>query len=141
MNLRSMGVCAITTALLAAGCGKGDEALVKASEVCTETLTKQADSGMSDDELVAADKRTADKAAEAAQMDDSFAELAKAASNWQQSRENLADLTKRVQDGTATDEEFMQLQNRPDPKPDLVAACRSVKAAGGEFDYSLLDDA
>lgn len=141
MNLRSMGVCAVISSLLLVGCGKGDEALVKASEVCTETLTKQEASGLSDDELVAADKQTADKAAEAAQMNDEFADLAKAASNWQLSREQLVDLTKRVQNDTATDEEFMQLQNRPDPKPDLVAACRTVKAAGGEFDYSLLDNA
>lgn len=111
-----------------------------AAEVCTEALTKQ--TGLSDDAIVALDKAVADTAASAAVSNPKWKDLAKATSDWALTRQDLAQITKRLQ--TMSDAEFMtemaQVSARVgDARRGLIAACRIVKASGGKVDETLLN--
>lgn len=118
--------------------GGSDDALASAAEVCNKALTKQ--SGQSDEAMVTADKAVADQAAKAAAADEKYGDLAKAASDWALTRQDLVNATKELQSGGDVTMELEQLPGRvDDARRSLIAACRGVRASGGTVDESLLN--
>lgn len=140
---RTLLIAAAFSLLLSAcgssgGGGSDADALVSATQVCNKALTKQ--SGQNDDAMVAADKAVADQAAKAAAGDAKFGELAKAASDWALTRQDLVSATKKLQSGGDVTMELEQLPARvDDARRGLIAARRGVKASGGKVDENLLN--
>lgn len=119
-------------------CGGGDDGLKAAAQACTGALTKQ--SGQSDDAMVARDKTIADMAAKAAVTSDKWKDVAKATSDWALTRQETVAATKTLQSGGNITPELQQLPGRiADARRELIAACRGVKASGGNVNESLLN--
>jgi hypothetical protein len=124
---------ALHSASTAAGAGT-----TMAAQACTEALTKQ--TAMADANIVAHDKAVADKAAAAAVSNAKWNDLAKATSDWALTRQDLVTATTQLQAGVDITAQLQQINTRvDDARRGLIAACRVVKASGGQVDEALLN--
>jgi hypothetical protein len=144
LPLRHLTALLVVAALSACGGGGGgeDEAkagLTQATQACNQALAKQR--GASDDEVLVRDKATADLAAQAADANAKWRDLARAVSDWALTGQDLIEATKKLQSGGDITSELSEVGTRvDDARRSLVAACRGVKAAGGAVSEESLND-
>jgi hypothetical protein len=124
--------------LTACSAGSADDGMKTAVQACNEALTKN--TGLDGDGIIARDKSIADKAAKAAASSDKWKDLAKAASDWALIRQDFIEAKAKLESGQSISWELQQMSTRVDGvRAELIAACRGVKAAGGNVDESLLN--
>lgn len=144
MNVRaSLTVGSAVVALLLAGCSGSDaDNTDTAAKVCNDTL-KQAGEEQDFEAMLKRDTENADVAAELAQDDEQWDDLASAISDVAAvEKEAQGAVEEMIADDTGVGMARAQevLNDLTDAKRGLLSECRKVKAAGGEVSQDLLDN-